>query len=67
MGDQKNQGNQGRPDQADRAGKSGEPDRGDIRKPGEGIEGMSERASNPQKEGDRNRQPNRETEQGRDK
>ena len=64
MGDQKNQG---RPDQGDRAGKSGELDRGDIRKPGEGIEGMSERASNPRKERDRNRQPNRETEQGRDK
>lgn len=65
MGDQKNQGKKGRADQG-----QGEFDRS-VRKPGEKMEDMSERASNPQKDtdGNRNRQSNpvRETGQPRDK
>jgi hypothetical protein len=53
MGNQKKEGSQGQPDKADRARQSGGLDRGDVRKPGEGIEGMSERASNPEKDRDR--------------
>lgn len=65
MGDQKNQGNQVRADQG-----QGEFDRS-VRKPGEKVADMSERASTRHKntDRDRNRQsnPGRETEQARDK
>jgi hypothetical protein len=57
MGNQKKEGSQGQQDKADRARQSGELDRRDVRKLGERIEGMSERASIPEKDKDRESKP----------
>ena len=53
MDDQTKKGNRAQPDKADRAGQSGELDRRDVRKSGQRIAGLRERASNPEKDSDR--------------
>jgi hypothetical protein len=65
-GSKTRKGNRAQPDKAD-PGQSGE----DVRKSGQGIAGLRERASNPEKDSDRDWSPQsnlgRGTEQGRDK